>query len=502
MHALIKHTFLSLLMLLSLTCTGQLLDNYDISTSPNGVIPMPSGLGADYSSFVKYTKIQAPNGQAIHFIAQNALSDAQIVRARNILKFYLTNYSGSQYGNNKSIVMNKLGENNAILMLLNGSDQGNPPEIDAQPLYENEITVEGHAWYTTNDYDHRDATFEEILHLMHDFGIGVDYNGTPSPIGALPAYQTEIRAAQDNADNNNFEIWPSGQLSWYTELAQENSLSQEYLAAVIDSYYGLWEPWTGGGGTTGMWGFYLPKTREEIEIEDPMGYALIPKYFSPYIDINMDIDPSFTGVFNMSKTPSQPYTYKSQYLQHLTLTGSNPSGIKGNTLENTLNGNSVNNTLEGGKGDDHLDGKSGEDIAVFTGPRSEYSITAHTTYLEVKDLVSERDGTDQVINCETLQFSDQSIPTSSLIGVHAINGSKAISMTSNPELNQIQIEIKDPKIQSINLALIDLNGKTIQHSKHQSAVVQIDVDLIPKGVYILQIETNSGQQFIKKTIIQ
>ena len=28
--------------------------------------------------------------------------------------------------------------------------------------------------------------------------------------------------------------------SWVAELTQENSLSQEYLAAVIDAYYGLW----------------------------------------------------------------------------------------------------------------------------------------------------------------------------------------------------------------------------------------------------------------------
>ena len=411
-----KKITLSILASLCLNAFGQLQDNYDISISPNGIIPMPTGVGSSFSSFTKYTKIQAPNGEAIHFIAQNALTDAQIVRARNILKFYLTDYPGSEYGSDKTAVANKMGTNNAILMLLNGSDQGNPPEIEAQPLYQNEIAVEGHSWYNNNEYDdHRDASFEEILHMMHDYGIGVDQNGTPSPIGALPNYQAEIRAAQDNADNNNFAIWPTGQTAWYNELANENSLSQEYLASVVDSYYGLWEPWTGGGGTTGMWGFYKAKSREEIQTEDPMGYALMPKFFSPYIHINMDIDPTFSGVFNLTKTPTEPYTFKSQYLQHVSLTGNLSSGIKGNALDNHLNGNEANNTLEGRKGDDIIDGKAGEDIAIFTGSRSEYTITNHTTYLIVSDHMTNRDGIDKIIECETLRFSDQDVETGSIL---------------------------------------------------------------------------------------
>ena len=60
----------------------------------------------------------------------------------------------------------------------------------------------------TNDFDHRDAAFEEILHLIHDMGIGVDgSNSISNP--ALPEYQAEIRAAQINAiykNNDGSEI--------------------------------------------------------------------------------------------------------------------------------------------------------------------------------------------------------------------------------------------------------------------------------------------------------
>jgi hypothetical protein len=235
-------------------------DNIDISTSPNGIVALPTTVPATFASngFVKYTKIQCPNGEAIHFIAQNLISDAQIIYTRTLLEFYLTNLPGSQYGADKSAVINSMGTNDAMLMLVNGTHApGNEPSINAQGLYQNEVSVPGHTWYQTNDYTHRDAAFEEILHLMHDKGIGVD--GPNSTPGALPAYQTEIRAAQNNAILNNYAIWPKGaatNLTWYNDLAQENSLSQEYLAAVIDSYYGLCAPWT-GSTTLGMLGEYI-----------------------------------------------------------------------------------------------------------------------------------------------------------------------------------------------------------------------------------------------------
>jgi len=499
MKQTLKNIFLGISILGCFQGYGQLLDTYDISTSPNGVIPMPSGVGSNYSSFTKYTKIQAPNGQAIHFIAQNALTDAQIVRARNILTFYLTDLPGSQYGSDKSAVMNKMGTNNAVLMLLNGSDDGNPPEVDGQPLYQNEIAVEGHAWYTTNNYDHRDASFEEILHLMHDYGIGVDNNGMPSPYGALPDYQAEIRAAQDNADNNNFAIWPTGQTNWYNELANENSLSQEYLASVVDSYYGLWEPWTDGNGMTGMWGLYIAKTRAEIQTEDPMGYALMPKYFSPNININMDIDPSFTGIFNLTRTPSEPYTYKSQYLQHVTLMGSNASGIKGNHLDNNLNGNAANNTLEGVKGDDIIDGKAGEDIAIFTGARSEYTITNHTTHLIVNDLITNRDGMDKVINCETLQFTDQDVETEGILNLDELDNT-LIDVYTNA--NTLHICLPQSMDNNNVLFLTDINGKQLHYGSYNTPSIDFNISTYPKGVYLLNILTKTGETFKQKFVIQ
>ena len=356
---------------------------------------MPSGLPSSFNSFVKYTKIQAPNGQAVHFLAQNQLTDAQIVRARNILEFFLTDVPDTQYGANKTAVLNQMGNNEATLLLLNGADgEGNEPNVDGQYLFEEEIAVEGHSWYINNNYDHRDAAYEEILHLMHDTGIGVD--GPNSFPGVLPAYQAEIRAAQQNANTNNFAIWPIGANSggiqnWYNELSQENSLSQEYLASVVDSYYGLWGAWTEQTGF-GMWGLYIAQTRAEIQTEDPMGMTVMQQYFSPFIHVNMDIDPSFNGIFTMTFANATPYTHKSQYLQHCTLTGTNASGLLGNAEYNRLTGNASDNTLEGVQGNDKLDGKAGTDTAIFTGASNEYTLTSANGNILVTDNTANRDG--------------------------------------------------------------------------------------------------------------
>ena len=72
---------LTLLIFPSGSKAQTLPDNIDISNSPNGIVPLPASVPATFSSngFVKYTKIQCPNGEAIHFIAQNLITDAQII---------------------------------------------------------------------------------------------------------------------------------------------------------------------------------------------------------------------------------------------------------------------------------------------------------------------------------------------------------------------------------------------------------------------------------------
>lgn len=371
--------------------------NLSQETLALGIEAVPSNLSATYSSslnFNRYTKVDTPNGKAIHIVAQNQITDNQIVRARSILESYLMPYPGSVYGEDKSSVANKMSDNGAILLLLNGVDDGtnSAAELDGQPLYYGEMQVEGGQWYLQQDYEHRDASYEEILHLVHDYGIGVDQNN--QFLGALPDFQAEIRAAQVNALSAN--IWGGNETSWINELTAENSLSQEYLAALIDVYYGLW-----GANTefpnTGMYDIYQPKTRQDIATEDPLGASLIDnKFFLPYIAYNARIDQSFSGDFSLKFNANLPYTYHAQYLKDITLTGDNASNVIVNQYDNTITGNSASN------------------IVIFSGNSAEYEITNEDDTTTVNDLVDNRDGKNTLKNVEQLRFADTDIEVSSL----------------------------------------------------------------------------------------
>ncbi len=352
---------------------------------------VPASLGKIYTkNFNRYTKITTPNGGSIHIVAQSKITDEQIIRCRSVLQHYLTNYPGSQYGADKSAVANKMAENNAILCLLNGQDDGKNPvgeQVTGQPLYQNEIQVEGHAWYMNQNYEHRDATFEEILHFVHDNGIGVDGKNTLP--GAAPQFQSEIRAAQKNASSNN--LWGIGQASWIKELSAENSLSQEYLAAVVDSYYGLWGAWT-ESTTNGMWGFYVGKTRADIQTDDPIGYALMNnKFFHPYLTYNARIDANLNGNFSLRFDSSKPYTHHSRYLKDITLLGSNNNTVTVNELDNNITGNLGTNTV------------------ILSGKSTEYTINTINGVTTVTDNTNNRDGINTLSKIEKLQFTDKTI---------------------------------------------------------------------------------------------
>lgn len=356
--------------------------------------PVPESLTGTFTpelKFNRYTQIKAPNGKAIHIIAQDKLSDNQIVRARSILTHYLTDFPGSEYGSDKSAVTNKMADNGATLLLLNGSDDGTNAgaNLNGQPLYQNEIQVEGGAWYINQNYDaHRDASFEEILHMVHDYGIGVDQNS--QFIGALADYQADIRSAQITAVND--KLWGMASPDWIAELTAENSLSQEYLAALVDSYYGLWGAWS-GSQTHGMWGEYVAKTRAEIDSEDMQGSALMDnKFFHPYLTYNARIDESFSGDFSLKFNSNLGYTHHSQYLKDVTLTGSLDSNVIVNQRDNLIKGNSGNN------------------IVMFSGSSSQYSIEKQEDGSSlISDMVDGRDGVNKLIDIETVAFTDTNI---------------------------------------------------------------------------------------------
>ncbi|MEO1289167.1 MAG: hypothetical protein AAFV93_15495 [Chloroflexota bacterium] len=393
-------TILTILMtcLIGISIQAQTVDGIPIpntSLKMTEIEPIPDTFSSTIrETFTRYTQIIPPNNLPITIYAQDRISNAQIVQARNTLIFFLTDVPNAIYGSDKTSVANQMGENEATLILLNGSDGDSEyPDVNGQALFETELVVPGSLAYINNDYEnHRDATFEEILHLVHDTGIGVDGRNTMQ--GVLPEFQAEIRAATNHAMEN--QIWPTTdeERGWINELSRENSLTQEYLASVVDSYYGLWGAFE--EVDAGMWGIYIAQTREDIETLDPMGYALMGQFFSPHLTYNAELDPGFDGTFTMTFDANIAYTHKSQYLLHATLTGNNNAN---------LTGNNQNNQLAGNDGDNVFDGMDGHDTVVFPREESAYTV-AHN---DDGTITVTGDGTDTLVNIEQILFATGSL---------------------------------------------------------------------------------------------
>jgi len=371
-----------------------------------GISAIPADVPEAYGRiFCKYTEIIAPNGKPIRIFAEKEISNEQLVHARGVLAFFIEDVPGSEYGAEKSAIANKMADNEATLIMMKGHDgefdrydAETWEEIDGQALYEDETVATGSDWYINNVYEgHRDASFEEILHLVHDNGIGIDVEWMPE--GAAPEYQAHIREAMDSALYDE-GLWAQGERTadWIEELREEGSLTQEYLASVIDAYYGLWGAFTERPG--GMWGIYVAKTREEIAEKDPRGDALMEMFFNPYVTYEARVDGGFEGIFMMSFDPKVPYTHKARYLVNVTLTGTKDSGLSGNDQDNLLRGNA---------GDNNLDGAGGIDTVRLAGTRAEYQISREGDTIIVEDTVTGRDGIDTLANIERLEFADVSV---------------------------------------------------------------------------------------------
>jgi len=378
----------------------EVLDNIDISASPLGVVPLPPELGKTLNAlFSKYTKIVAPNGKPIHIFAQSKVRDLQVVRAREILKFHLSNAPGTQYGYDKTALANQMADVRATLIYTNTEEESfamrpilRKTKLRIQDLYATESPVEGDYEYLHNKARPggkftRDASYEEIMHLVHAKALE----------DVLPEFHQEIVEAEKASVAAG--IYNYGRPA-----------PHEYIITGFDIYFGLWDHDPQGDGKS--FGDEYPfHTKEEMKAGDPALYELVEKFWPKYLTYNAYIDPSFEGTFKLVRDESEDYTYKSRYLVNVTLTGNKHTNIVGNDQDNRLTGNEGNNIITGGPGNDIIVGGEGEDIAEFSGNYSEYRLTKSGSKITVTDTISDRDGTDELEEIEILKFKDRLLKT-------------------------------------------------------------------------------------------
>jgi len=382
------------------------LPEIDISNAPNGIVNLPENIpDVIKKTFVKYTKYIAPNGKPIHFLAQDAWTDNQINHAKNVLQHILTSYPGSIYGNDKTAIANSMSDKRATMVLFNDTDELSKAfsnglenmDLSMQDLRSNESPAVGDKDYM--NHITRDASYEEIWHLVHDYGI----------VPTLPKMIAEMRIANDEAAEKGWIAWPRDE--------SENH-PNEYVGVLIDNYYDLWitqpklyeaRKYKSGPEGSTHFGNYFANGRFNLQQKDIKGYTLMEKFFQPYLTYTPVLPEDFTGTFSIALDKSKAYTYKSRYLVNVTLTGSNNAHLIGNAHKNKFTGNMGNNSFTGAGNDDEIDGNEGEDTAVFSGNSDEYVISSENRITTVSDKNSGRDGVDTLKNIEFLQFSDKKI---------------------------------------------------------------------------------------------
>ncbi len=377
----------------------------DVSHAPDRIVALPAEVDAAIRGvFVNYTKVVAPNGKPIHILAQDGWSRDRIVKARNVLEHILRDVPGSLYGADKRLVANTMADQRATLVLFNTEPdmraalRGPMRDVDLamQDLRANEAPVEGSADYM--GHGTRDASFEEVLHLVHDTGI--------KP--GLPEMQNDLRRITTAAIERG--LWRANQ----DDLENEPN---EYFAAIYDNYLDLWSvPPTVYEGRpipdgripegTSHFGIYGALGRAGLRESDAEGLAILQEFFPPYLTYTPQLPASFEGTFTIAYDPALRYTAKSQHLTSVTLRGSNPVTLIGNSWDNRLTGNDGDNTLRGNAGDDLIDGGNGTDVAVYEGNAADYTVTPGPGAVRVIDHRVDRDGSDTLLNIESIAFAD------------------------------------------------------------------------------------------------
>ena len=385
------------------------LPEIDTSASSSGIVALPDDVPRVFRDyFVKYTQYIAPNGKPIHILAQDGWTDDQIKHGRNVLQHLLTDFPGSLYGHDKNPVANAMADVKATMVFFNTEEDlndamraglGQATDLSMQDLRANESPAVGDEDYM--GHVTRDAAYEEVWHLVHDYGI------KPT----LPDMIAEMRTANDAAAANDWQAWPED---------EPDEHPNEFVGVLIDNYYDLWAVtpalYEGRDIESGdvpeghsHFGRFFANSRARVQEDAPLGYALIEKFFHPYLTYTPELPEAFAGTFSMTLDAAQAYTHKSQHLRNATLTGSRDANLTGNRHDNVLSGNAGNNRLEGGGGNDELLGGAGDDTAAFAGPAAEYNIVYNSGSVTVSDLQEDRDGTDLLRGFELLSFSDSSV---------------------------------------------------------------------------------------------
>jgi Ca2+-binding RTX toxin-like protein len=109
--------------------------------------------------------------------------------------------------------------------------------------------------------------------------------------------------------------------------------------------------------------------------------------------------------------------------------GAGADSLQGDAGSDSLSGGAGDDRITGGHGDDSLDGGGGRDVAVYSGARSDYTVTPTATgYAVVDGRPGSPDGSDMLRNIEGVGFSDQTM---------ALSGAPVLDPTVTLEISRV-----------------------------------------------------------------
>jgi hypothetical protein len=263
----LRPLFLSV-FLLTLGLLKTFADPIQLSSS------FPSDIAASKSVFDKCVEVFG-----LRVLATSGVSEAKTLHTANVLAEYLDNDEDGNVDQSEVLAALK-GSSNAQIatMVLFASEQEQESKQSAFEAFENSITRAQNLFAMeifengSNGSD-RDATLEEVLHLVTDKGWDEAF---PAVWGEKVG--SSIALAMDTARGGHFQTIPStypssAWYSYYDDTADYGTQITEYVYWATTTYLGG-QDWSGRvhADYTGEWKLY---TRAMLESTDPAVVALL-----------------------------------------------------------------------------------------------------------------------------------------------------------------------------------------------------------------------------------
>ena len=283
----------------------------------------------------------------------------------------------------------------------------------------------------------------------------------------------------------------------------------------LECYFGIWSHDPLGNGYCGDQEYPFID-RASMFDGDPKLYNIINGFFGSHWHYQAQLPDNFTGNFYLSFQPSLDYTYRSQYLVDIKLTGSNSVSVYGNEYDNHVIGNAGSNLFYGYQGDDNFRGLGGHNRAIFSGGIIEYeliqSFENSDTLISVIDFESYRDGTDRYFDVEEFDFNGTVYQISDLLEHRPLESNVPTLFElhepfPNPFNPKTKIALNTTNDAKIELVIFDINGRLVREFDTIGRspgyhVVEWDAsdnngDQVSTGVYFIRFTSEASYQVQK-----